>query len=75
MLQKLLDSGSILSSELTDAVLKCSDALHDYVENLRVGIGLPDVLSEAAQVLDFASLPEAAAELAVEESSAAQPDG
>ena len=48
MLQNLLDSGSILSSELTDAVLKSSDALHEYVENLRGGIGLPDTLREAA---------------------------
>ncbi len=62
VLQHVLDSGSILSSELTDAVLKSSDALHEYVENLRGGVGLPDVLREAAQVLHDACHPELAAQ-------------
>ena len=49
VLQDLLESGSILSSDLTDALLKGSDALRAYVENLRGGIGLPDTLREAAR--------------------------
>jgi chemotaxis protein histidine kinase CheA len=58
-LQQLLDSGGILSSDLTDAVLKSSDALGEYVQNLRTGIGLPDALQEAAQELHLAGQSEA----------------
>jgi chemotaxis protein histidine kinase CheA len=57
VLQHLLESGEILNSELTDAVLKCSDALREYVENLRGGVGLPDALREAAQELHGAGRP------------------
>jgi chemotaxis protein histidine kinase CheA len=60
VLQELLESGGILSSELTDALLKGSDALRSYVENLRGGIGLPDTLREAACELHEAVSPPAA---------------
>ena len=61
VLQHLLESGSILNSALTDALLKGSDALRTYVENLRSGIGLPDTLREAARELHEACRPEVAA--------------
>ncbi len=60
VLQSLLESDAILSSELTDAVLKGSDSLRMYVENLRGGIGLPDTLREAAQELHAACRPQTA---------------
>ena len=62
VLQHLLESGGILSSELTDAVLKGSDALRVYVENLRGGVGAPDTLQEAAQELHWACQPQSAAQ-------------
>jgi chemotaxis protein histidine kinase CheA len=61
VMQHLLETGSILSSELTDAVLKSSDALGEYVENLRSGIGQPDFLEEAVEQLHSAGQPDAAA--------------
>lgn len=73
LLQQLLDSGSILSSELTDAMLKSSDALREYVENLPNGIGLPDTLWEAAQVLHNAGQPEAAPPLQAASPAAHEP--
>ncbi len=60
VLQDLLESAGILSSELTDAVLKGSDALRVYVENLRGGVGGPDTLQEAAQEMHFACQPRTA---------------
>lgn len=51
LLQNLLESGGALSPELTDAMLKCSDALRQYVDSLRTGSGNCEQFTQRAQDL------------------------
>ncbi|MCL4195474.1 MAG: chemotaxis protein CheA, partial [Thermoguttaceae bacterium] len=51
VLQNLLESGGALSPELTDAMLKCSDALRQYVDSLRTGSGNCEQFTQRAQDL------------------------
>lgn len=51
VLQNLLESGGALSPELTDAMLKCSDAIRQYVDSLRTGSGNCEQFTQRAQDL------------------------
>jgi two-component system chemotaxis sensor kinase CheA len=51
LLQNLVQAGSVLSSEATDALLACTDALRQYMRQLREGGSAPDLFSQAARTL------------------------
>lgn len=59
LLQNLVDIGGTLSTELTDAMLKCTDALRKYTDDLREGRPRADRFSELAGKLLAAQAPEA----------------
>lgn len=51
LLQEKVNSSSQLTPEMTDALLKCTDALRQYVENLRTGDGQAVQFGEYAKTL------------------------
>jgi two-component system chemotaxis sensor kinase CheA len=54
LLQRLVDTGQMLSPSVTDAMLMCSDALRQYVEGLKLGNRPPDQFNHLAQELHAA---------------------
>ncbi len=64
LLQNLVSTGRVLSAEMTDAMLKCTDALRQYVEELKRGGCDSDQFNEMAHELiesQVAELPQTAA--------------
>lgn len=59
LLQTLLDQGGALSADMTDAMLKCSDALRQYADDLRRGTGRSDHFGHLAKELLEAQQPSA----------------
>ena len=51
LLQNLVDSGGVLSPEATEAMLKCTDKLRQYLDNLKEGRSGPDGFGEVASEL------------------------
>jgi len=51
LLQNLVETGGTLSAELTDAMLKCTDALRQYLDDLKKGNAPPDNFSQLAREL------------------------
>jgi len=51
LLQERVNSSTQLTPEMTDALLKCTDALRQYVENLRTGDGQAVQFGEYAKAL------------------------
>ncbi len=51
LLQNLVNSGGVLSSEATDALLKCTDKLRQYLDNLKQGRSEPDGFGQVASEL------------------------
>jgi two-component system chemotaxis sensor kinase CheA len=51
LLQNLLNFGGTLSRELTDAMLKCTDGLRQYVDSLRRGYAFSDRFADLARDL------------------------
>ena len=63
LLQKLVDTGGTLSPAITDAMLKCTDALRQFVKELREGTAQTDHFSKlASELLSAESVTTAAAE-------------
>ena len=62
LLQNLVETEGALSTEATDALLACTDALQQYVRQLREGISESDYFSEAARKLLASNSPAPAAE-------------
>jgi len=58
LLQNLVDTGRLLSPEVTDAMLKCSDALHQYVEGLKRGSPRSEQFNQLAHELLAAQVGE-----------------
>ncbi len=61
LLQNLVGTGRVLSAEMTDAMLKCTDALRQYVEELKRGGCDSDQFNEMAHELlesQVAELPQ-----------------
>jgi two-component system chemotaxis sensor kinase CheA len=48
LLQNLVDSSGVLSPEATDAMLKCTDKLRQYLDNLKKGLAEPDGFGQVA---------------------------
>ena len=51
LLQNLLDTGSTLSTDMTDAMLKCTDALRKYTDDLRQGNSRSDHFGDVGHKL------------------------
>ena len=51
LLQNLVNSGGVLSAEATDALLKCTDKLRQYLDNLKKGRSEPDGFGQVASEL------------------------
>lgn len=51
LLQQLVDGGGLMSPELTDAMLKCTDGLRAYVQGLKQGSTDSDQFSQLAREL------------------------
>ncbi len=70
LLQNLADTGRPLSAEMTDALLKCTDALRYYLEQLRRGSATTDNFNEMAhELLDAETWPKP------DDAQPQQPDG
>ncbi len=51
LLQNLVNSAGVLSAEATDALLKCTDKLRQYLDNLKKGRAEPDGFGQVASEL------------------------
>lgn len=54
LLQQLVDGGGLMTAELTDAMLKCTDGMRSYVEGLKQGTRRGDKFAQLASELSVA---------------------
>lgn len=73
LLQNLVNQGGALSPELTDALLKCTDGLRQYVDALRQGGGKSDRFPDLARELVAAQGPVADSPAVVETAPEVKP--
>ncbi len=75
LLQQLVDRGGLMSPELTDAMLKCTDGLRAYVEGLKQGSSDGDQFPQLARELIVVQANSATSTSAGADNAAEQNDG